>query len=361
MEYWVPEKTQHSTTPLLQHSSDFMLTIDGSYNEGGGQILRTALTLSLATRTPFRIEKIRAGRKRPGLLRQHLTAVEAARRIGAAEIRGAEVNSQELAFVPQDVIPGDYHFSIGTAGSTTLVLQTVLPVLMLASKPSTLTLEGGTHNPAAPPYDFIERVYVPLLNRLGAQVQTQLIMAGFFPAGGGKLTVAIEPPSELRPLELTSRGDIRQRSARALVANLPRSIAERELAVVERKLGWEASNMTAEIVPSHGPGNIVLLEVECTSVTEVFTGFGERNVRAEIVADRVVTETRQYLAANVAAGQHLADQLLVPMALMRGGIFTTLPLSRHSETNIDTIAKFISAKIRVGTENNRSCVVEVAV
>jgi RNA 3'-terminal phosphate cyclase (ATP) len=338
-----------------------MITIDGSYNEGGGQILRTALTLSLATRTPFRIEKIRAGRKRPGLLRQHLTAVEAARRIGAAEIRGAEINSQELTFAPQDVIPGDYHFSIGTAGSTTLVLQTVLPVLMLASKPSMLTLEGGTHNPAAPPYDFVERAYVPLINRLGAQVRTELLMAGFFPAGGGRLKITIEPPSELRPLELVSRGDIRRRSARALVANLPRSIAERELAVVEKKLGWEASNMMAETVPSHGPGNIVLLEVECTNVTEVFTGFGERNVRAEIVADRVVTETRQYLAANVAAGQHLADQLLVPMALMRGGTFTTLPFSRHSETNIDTIGKFLPAKIRVCTENNRSCMVEVAV
>jgi RNA 3'-terminal phosphate cyclase (ATP) len=336
-----------------------MITIDGSYNEGGGQILRTALTLSLATRTPFRIEKIRAGRKRPGLLRQHLTAVEAARRIGAADVRGAEINSQELTFVPQDVIPGDYHFSIGTAGSTTLVLQTVLPVLMLASKPSTLTLEGGTHNPAAPAYDFVERVYVRLLNRLGAQVRTELIMAGFFPAGGGKLRVAIEPPSELRSLELSGRGEIRRRSARAIVANLPLSIAERELGVVEKKLGWEASNMTAEIVSSHGPGNIVLLEVDCANVTEIFTGFGERNLRAEIVADRVVTETRQYLAANVAAGQHLADQLLVPMALMRGGTFTTLPLSRHSQTNIDTIGKFLPVKIRVCTENNRSCVVEV--
>jgi len=338
-----------------------MLTIDGSYNEGGGQILRTALTLSLATRTPFRIEKIRAGRKRPGLLRQHLTAVDAAGRIGNADVRGAEINSQELTFVSQDVIPGDYHFSIGTAGSTTLVLQTVLPVLMLASKPSSLTLEGGTHNPAAPPYDFVERAYVPLVNRLGAQVRTELVMAGFFPAGGGKLKITIEPRSELRSLELTSRGEIRRRSARALVANLPRSIAERELAVVEGKLGWEPSSMVAEAVSSHGPGNIVLLEVECANVTEVFTGFGERNVRAEIVADRVVTETRKYLAANVAVGEHLADQLLVPMALMKGGTFTTLPLSRHSQTNIETIRKFLSAKIGVCVENNRSCTVEVTV
>ena len=336
-----------------------MIIIDGSHNEGGGQILRTALTLSLATRTPFRIEKIRAGRKRPGLLRQHLTAVEAAQRVGAAEVRGAEINSQELTFVPQDLIAGDYHFSIGTAGSTTLVLQTVLPVLMLASKASSLTLEGGTHNPAAPPYDYIERVYVPSINRLGVQVRTELLAAGFFPAGGGKLKVAIEPPSELRALDLTNRGEICRRSGRALVANLPRGIAERELAVVEKKLGWDAASLSAETVPSHGPGNIVLLQVESENVTEIFTGFGERTVRAEVVADRVVSETRRYLAANVPVGEHLADQLLVPMALMKGGRFKTLPLSRHSQTNIDTIAKFMPAKIHVSPESNRSCTVEV--
>src|SRR6266496_6275324 len=215
----------HSNTPVLQLFI-IMITIDRSYNEGGGQILRTALTLSLATRTPFRIEKIRAGRKRPGLLRQHLTAVEAAGRIGNADVRGAEINSQELTFVPHDIIPGDYHFSIGTAGSTTLVLQTVLPVLMLASKPSSLTLEGGTHNPFAPPYDFLEKAFVPLLNRLGGRVRTELQTPGFYPAGGGVMKVMIEPPSGLNSLDLTERGQPRGRTARVLIANLPRAIAE---------------------------------------------------------------------------------------------------------------------------------------
>lgn len=336
-----------------------MLIIDGSYNEGGGQILRTALTLSLATGTPFRIEKIRAGRKRPGLLRQHLTAVEAAQRIGGAEIRGAEINSQELIFVPQTVVPGDYHFSIGTAGSTTLVLQTVLPVLMLASEPSTLTLDGGTHNPAAPPYDFLKKAYLPLMNRLGARLSSELIIAGFFPAGGGKLKVSVQPPAEPQSLNLIERGDIHRRSARALVANLPRSIAERELAIVEKKLGWESSILVAESVPSPGPGNIVLLEIESANVTEVFTGFGERNVRAEVVADRVVNQVRRYLTANVALGEHLADQLLLPLALMKGGTFTTLPLSRHAQTNIDTIGKFLPVAIDVHANSTRSCTVTV--
>jgi RNA 3'-terminal phosphate cyclase (ATP) len=338
-----------------------MLTIDGSYNEGGGQILRTALTLSLATRTPFRIEKIRAGRKKPGLLRQHLAAVKAATQVGNAEVQGDEINSQSLTFAPRDVIPGDYHFSIGTAGSTTLVLQTVLPVLMLASQPSTLTLEGGTHNPAAPPFDFLARAFVPLLWRMGARILAELITPGFFPAGGGKLKVDIEPPSNLLPLDLTKRGEVRSCSARALVSNLALSIGERELTVVGKKLAWEPSSLKVESVSSRGPGNVLLLEVASDNVTELFTGFGERNVRAEVVAGRAVSEAQRYLAADVAVGEHLADQLLLPLALGKGGVFTTLPLSRHSLTNIDTIRKYLSARIRISAENNRSCTVEVTV
>lgn len=336
-----------------------MLTIDGSYNEGGGQILRTALTLSLATRTPFRIDKIRVGRKKPGLLRQHLAAVNAATQVGNAEVQGDEINSQSLTFTPRDVIPGDYDFSIGTAGSTTLVLQTVLPVLMLAARPSTLTLEGGTHNPAAPPFDFLARAYIPLLRRMGARIHAELITAGFYPAGGGKLNVDIEPPASLLPLDLTERGEVRSCSARALVSNLSLRIGERELAVVGKKLAWEPSSLKVESVSSRGPGNVLLLEVASDNVTELFTGFGERNVRAETVAENPAGEARKYLAANVAVGQHLADQLLLPLALGNGGAFTTLPLSRHSLTNIDTIQKFLPVKIQVSEEGNRNCTVEV--
>lgn len=336
-----------------------MLTIDGSYHEGGGQILRTALTLSLATRTPFRIEKIRAGRRRPGLLRQHLTAVLAAARIANAEVRGAQLNSTDLTFIPQEVVPGDYRFSIGSAGSTMLVLQTVLPVLMLAEGASTLTLEGGTYNPAAPPYDYVERVYLPLLQRIGARVRSELISAGFFPAGGGIVNISIEPPAELRALDLRQRGKIVRRSARGIVSNLPLSIAERELAVVEQKLGWERSKLTAESVASRGPGNILFLEVESEQLTEIFTGFGQRKVRAEVVAERAISEAERYLASEVAAGEQLADQLLLPMALMKGGVFTTLPLSPHSLTNIDTIGKFLPVKIQVHDDGNQRCAVEV--
>ena len=337
-----------------------MVTIDGSENEGGGQILRTALTLSLHTGSAFRIENIRGGRQRPGLLRQHLAAVKAAAAVASAQVDGDELGSRELSFTPGAVAPGGYKFVVGSAGSAMLVLQTVLPVLMLADKPSTLVLEGGTHNSAAPPYDFVERAYLPLIHRIGARVRTDLLAAGFHPAGGGMVKVTVEPAAALRPLELIQRGAPKRRAARAIVANLPRRIGERELAVTAQRLSWEKSCFAVEEVRSRGPGNVLFLEVESDNVTEVFTGFGSRGVAAEAVAQGAVAEARHYLAANVAVGEHLADQLLLPLALAKGGVFTTLPPTRHTHTNIATIGRFLQTKIRLISGDNRVCTVEVA-
>src|SRR3954466_3092396 len=183
-----------------------MITIDGAAGEGGGQILRTSLGLSLVTGQPFRIVNIRAGRKKPGLLRQHLTAVQAATQIGDAVTDGLEMGSLEVVFRPERVRSGEYRFAVGTAGSTTLVLQTVLPALMLAGKPSRLVLEGGTHNPFAPPFDFLVQTYLPLLARFGPQVEAKLLRPGFFPAGGGRLEIDIQPIAKLHPHDLPVRG-----------------------------------------------------------------------------------------------------------------------------------------------------------
>jgi RNA 3'-terminal phosphate cyclase (ATP) len=236
-----------------------MIRIDGSFGEGGGQILRTSLALSLVTGQPFRSEKIRAGRKTPGLLRQPLTAVNAAARIGQAEVEGTSIGSQQLTFTPGKVAAGEYAFAVGTAGSTTLVLQTVLPALLLAASsggPSRLTLEGGTHNPFAPPFDFLARAFLPLLNRLGPRVEATLERYGFYPAGGGKLTVTIEPAARLTRLELPERGEVTERRARAVVGNLPLRIAERELKIIRRKMSWKDEWLRAEAVEnSPGPGN----------------------------------------------------------------------------------------------------------
>jgi len=323
-----------------------MITIDGSFGEGGGQILRTSLALSLVTGRSFRINKIRAGRKKPGLMRQHLTAVNAAAAVGGATVRGAEVGSLEVTFEPGPPSPGEYRFAVGTAGSTSLVMQTVLPALLTASGPSRLTLEGGTHNPFAPPFDFLDKAFLPIINRMGARVSGELERPGFFPAGGGKVVFEITPCDKLATLDLRERGAIRRTLARAVVARLPRQIAERELRVVQRELGLEDECLRVEEVESsRGPGNVVTVEIESEHVTEVFTAFGQRGVRAEVVARKAARAARRYLDAGVAVGECLADQLLLPLALAGGGSFVTLALLQHAETNLAVLREFLDVEI----------------
>jgi RNA 3'-terminal phosphate cyclase (ATP) len=242
---------------------------------------------------------------------------------------------------------GDYRFAVGTAGSATLVLQTVLPALIIGKEPSRLTLEGGTHNPHAPPFDFLDRAFLPLLNRMGVQVSAKLERAGFFPAGGGRFTVEITPTEKLWSFELGDRGESKSRSARAIISNLSPGVANRELKVVSEKLGWPRECLHVEEVESNGPGNALLLELAFENINEVFTGFGERGVLAETVAEKVVQEVRDYLGSRVPVGEHLADQLLIPMALARSGSFLTGKLSRHTRTNIDIIARFLPVHFQV--------------
>jgi RNA 3'-terminal phosphate cyclase (ATP) len=336
-----------------------MLQIDGSLGEGGGQVLRTSLALSLVTGTPFHITRIRAGRARPGLMRQHLTAVRAAASIGQAEVSGDSVGSLELSFRPRRVVAGDCTFAIGTAGSTTLVLQTVLPALLQASGPSTLVLEGGTHNPAAPPFDFLERAFLPLLHRMGPAVSATLERPGFFPAGGGRIRVAVEP-ARLQPLELLERGALLERRAVALVFDLPKQIGERELATLALELGWDRSCLRLEtLTRATGPGNVVTVELRSEHVTEVFTGFGQKGMPAEAVAEGVAREAKAYLEAEVPVGVHLADQLLLPMALAGAGAIRTQPPSLHTLTQLDVLQRFLELRVRCEAVSEKAWQIEV--
>lgn len=322
------------------------LEIDGAMGEGGGQVLRTALALSVCTGKPFRITRIRAGRKKPGLRQQHLTAVRAARDISSAEIEGDEIGSMTLRFVPSEVHSGRYHFAIGTAGSTTLVLQTVLYPLLLAKGESYLTLTGGTHNIHAPPYDFLEQSFLPLLQQTGAQVKITLERYGFYPKGGGRLLVHIIPTTRLRGFSLMERGNIIKRQATALITGIPDHVAKRELQQVADKLSWSEDCLHHCILPpNQGPGNVLLLQIQSEFVTETFTGFGERGVRAETVADRTIKQAAEYMAAKVPVDQHLADQLLLPLALAGEGEFITRAPSSHTLTNIETIRRFLDVSI----------------
>lgn len=325
-----------------------MLSIDGSVGEGGGQLLRSSLSLSVVTGTPFSMYKIRARRSKPGLMRQHLTALQAAARISDADVTGDAIGSDQITFRPRNVRAGEYRFSVGTAGSATLVFQTILPALMLASRPSILVLEGGTHNPFAPPFDFLEKAFLPVLLRMGPRVQVSLERHGFYPAGGGRFRAIIEPCKSLAPIALLERGDVLSQSARALVSSLPKAIADRELAVVQAELGWSRSQLRAEVLASGaGLGNALLLAVESEQVTEVFSGFGERGVSAEQVARGAVTGAKEYLDSGVPVGAHLADQLLLPLALAGEGAFRTLEPSGHTRSQAHILRLFLGRDVRV--------------
>jgi RNA 3'-terminal phosphate cyclase (ATP) len=340
------------------------LVIDGSFGEGGGQIVRSSLALSLVTGRPFTIENVRARRQRPGLMRQHLTAVKAAAEVGQATVQGAEIGSSRLVFEPGEVKPGAYDFRIGSAGSTTLVAQTVLPALLHLTGPSVLHLEGGTHNPLAPPYDFLEKSYLPLVARMGPSIRCTLGRHGFFPAGGGSFTISVQPSPALGRLDLVHRGVLLGRRVRGLVANLPRHIAERECHTIAQLSGWDEECFLVEQVAAAGPGNVVLIEVEHEHVAEVFAGVGQKGVKAETVASRAWREAQAYLDSGVPVGEHLADQLLLPLGLaawqyQTGGRYRTGPLSQHAHTHMEILRMFLDVPIHVDENEDGTCTVTV--
>lgn len=297
-------------------------------------------------------------------MRQHLTAVQAALQVSSAHVQGNELGSTHLVFRPGAVQAGEYTFRIGTAGSTTLVLQTILPALMGAGGESSVMLEGGTHNPLAPPYDFLAHAYLPLIARLGPHVAVTLHRPGFFPAGLGRISAVIRPALQLGRIELLERGALIGRKVRALVARLPRHIAERECRTIAQATQWDDSCFEIEeIADSPGPGNAVSIELQFEHVTEVFTGFGERGVPAEAVAGRTLERAQHYLDAGVPVGEHLADQLLLPLGIgahqgTGGGAYRTLPLSSHSLTHIQVLKKFLDVAIHVEAEPS-ACLVRV--
>ena len=342
-----------------------MITIDGSHGEGGGQIVRSSLALSLVTGKPVTIEKIRAKRSRPGLMRQHLTAFQAAAQIGNADVEGGSPGSSKVIFQPHELSAGDYNFNIGTAGSTMLVLQTVLPALMVADGPSKVVLEGGTHNPFAPPFEFLQRAYAPLVERLGPKIEMTLDRPGFYPAGGGRAVVTIKPTQHFKPMNLMERGELVRRGVRAIVSSLPRHIGERECRRVINRYNWGSESGTVEeVTNARGPGNALIVEIESQHVTEVFTSFGEKGRPAEAVAEKCVKQVRRYLKGDAPVGEYLADQLILPLAIgasqsTGGGQFRTLGLSKHSTTHLEVVQRFLDIQVEVEEKDRDEAIVSI--
>ncbi len=336
-----------------------MIQIDGSTGEGGGQVLRTALTLSVITGQPLEVRNIRAGRRRPGLRPQHLTAVQAAAAICKAEVEGAELESEVVRFIPAGPArPGSYTFDVaqiagqGSAGAVGLVLQTILLPLALADGNSALTLRGGTHVPWAPSTDYIQRVLGPMLERMGVQMTLEPVSWGFYPAGGGEVRVHIQAPSSsLRPLQLLERGDLREVEVLSIVSNLPSHIPQRMVNRARNLLhaaGVEKVKPTPRRVRGSGPGAVALLFAGYERCTAGFTGFGRKGLPAERVAESACESFFAHHATRAPADPHLADQLILPMALAAGtSRVHTSAITRHLLTSLAVVRSFLPIEATV--------------
>ncbi|MBR4171965.1 MAG: RNA 3'-phosphate cyclase, partial [Kiritimatiellae bacterium] len=313
--------------------------------EGGGQMLRTSLTLSALRGVPFEMEKIRAKRERPGLKRQHLTCVQAVAEICGAKTEGAEVGSLSLSFIPGSIRGGEYRFDIDTAGSVTLVAQTVIPVLLRADAPSRVTITGGTNVPFAPIWEFFERTYLPQVRAMGASVEASLVRYGFYPAAGGEICLDIQPICKPCAYKFSELGAYLDGKVVGLVANLKRGIAETEIEIVAASFPELALQGEVLTVESSGPGNCCYAQLDYEKGSVIFSEVGTFGKSRKAVAHTVVSQVRKFLSAGGAVEEHLSDQLLTPLyACTRdtgyAGEYVTGAASAHLVTNIDVIRQF---------------------
>jgi len=321
-----------------------MLEIDGSLGEAGGQILRTALSLSCLLKRPFRIFNIRKNRRRPGLMPQHLMCVHALARMTDAAVRGDLPGSAELVYEPSETKPGTYLFDIGTAGSTTLLLQAVLPPLIFAQKESFITLKGGTHVPFSPPYNFISEVFLPALGRLGIGVRCGIERYGFYPKGGGEIRFGVIPSPIVRGIDLTMRGDKSMVTGVSAVSNLPISIAVRQKNAAIKLLSGSGIKARIDVLeaPSYGKGTFLFLKAVSGECTAGFSSLGAIGKRAETVGEEAAGELAAYASAMSCLDPHLADQILLYLALAEGkSAFKTSRITNHLLTNIKVIEDFL--------------------
>jgi RNA 3'-terminal phosphate cyclase (ATP) len=335
---------------------EVMIVVDGSAGEGGGQVLRTALTLSTLTGRGVEVRNVRSGRPNPGLRPQHLAAVRAAAAICGAEVEGAELDSATLRFHPgKSILPGTYTFDVakiagrGSAGAVGLVLQTVLLPLALAGGDSELVLRGGTHVPWAPSVDYLERVFLPAMAQMGVTAQIELVAWGFYPAGGGEARVMIRGGT-LKALRIIERGEMQRVTVRGVASNLPSHIAQRMVNRARNVLAEEGFALRVEPlrVRSTGPGAAAFLFAEYERVTAGFVAFGRKGLPSEHVADAVCSDMLAYHRTGAPVDPYLADQLLLPMALAPGtSEVVTSMVTDHLLTNIAVVRAFLPLKAKV--------------
>ena len=321
-----------------------IIEIDGRFGEGGGQILRSALTLAMLTGKGFDISHIRGKRPKPGLMRQHLTCVQAAQTICNGYVEGAELGSTRLRFVPGKVQAGDYCFDVGSAGSTTLVFQTIALPLLQADATSTVEFRGGTHNPMAPPLTYLKRSFLPLLRDMGAQIELKVHRWGFMPVGGGHWQ-ALFKPSSLNKIERLQRGELKNSRLTAYEVGLPNRVAERELEVYRQLSPVNIDEARVRQPTSSSPGNLLAIDLQFEHLRICLTELGRPRLSAEKVAQNLLRQMQHYLQSEAVLDEYLADQLMLPIMLAGGGQFRCHELSLHGETNRQIIARFSAMEI----------------
>lgn len=329
------------------------IEIDGSLGEGGGQILRTALSLSCITGHSLKLFNIRKGRKRPGLMPQHVTCVSAAASICHAGVSGNEKGSSELTFVPDRIMPGDYTFDIQTAGSCSLVFQTLLPPLILSGKTSDITIKGGTHVPFSPTYDYISDVFLPMLSRIGIKTESSIERYGFYPKGGGEVSFRIHPAATIKGMQFTSRGALLSVHGHSGVSNLPLSIAERQKMSVMQEMPLSDVDFRVIEVPSYGQGTFVFLKGEYENSFAGFSALGERGKPAETVGREAAEQFIAFHNSSACLDPYLADQMVLYLSLAKeDSSFTTSRITQHLITNLLVIEKFLNIRYEIQGEQD---------
>ena len=332
------------------------LRIDGSHGEGGGQILRTALALAAILGQSVEIFNIRGGRKKPGLRPQHLIAVKALSLITAGRVQGATLGSTRLFFEPQQVVPADYALEVGTAGSTSLVIQTVMPALLFSGGPSHVVVSGGTHVPWSPCFHYLKEVFLPVVQRMGGRARVDLPSWGWYPKGGGRVEASIWPAGQLEGLDLTERGELERLYLLSAVSNLPMHIGERQKSEALRQLGrrgYEVSDVVLLSGSSPGMGTAVFVGARFDPGIGGFTSLGKKGKPAEKVAGEACDEFFSFAASEAVIDQHLADQLVLYMALAKGwSSLRTERITRHLLTNIWLIEQFLPVTFKVDERLN---------
>ena len=338
-----------------------MIAIDGSQGEGGGQVLRSALSLSILTGQRFRIDQIRHRRKKPGLMAQHLACVDAAAAVSRAEVQGATPGSQSVTFAPGELRLGRYAFEIPTAGSACLVLQTIIYPLSRAGSASTVSIQGGTHVAWSPCFHYLSLNWLPALERIGYQARLELLQAGFYPEGGGRIQTSIHPAPALTPLNLVERGKLVRIHGLTMVANLPLSIADRQRRQALRRLeelrrdprqpelaSLPAARIKTLQLPARFKGTCLLLVAEFEHSRACFFGLGALGKPAERVADDALDQLLDFLSTPAAVDRYLADQLLLPLSLANGpSTLTTQEITSHLLTNARIVEAFLPARIQI--------------